>query len=74
MRNELNKIHFQFEMGNSNGTILRTPGENENRLKIILNMPVDPLNLPEKEKMVAYLIYPIEPLTANKVIMTSLYL
>ena len=48
--------------------------ENENRLKIILNMPVDPLNLPEKEKMVAYLIYPIEPLTANKVIMTSLYL
>ena len=56
---------FQFEMGNSNGTVTRAAGQNT--LKIILNMPVDPLELPAADKTVAYLIFPADSLTANQV-------
>ena len=53
-------------MGNSNGTVYRTT--EDNKLKIILNMPVDPLELPDAEKLVASLIYPADSLTATQVI------
>ena len=46
-------------MGNSNGSVvaIKQEGDHEKRLRVILNMPVDPLNLPDTEKAEAFVYY-----------------
>ncbi|KAL5255736.1 hypothetical protein ACHWQZ_G011081 [Mnemiopsis leidyi] len=56
---KLEESTLKFEMGNSNGSVvaIKQEGDQEKRLRVILNMPVDPLNLPDTEKAEAFVYY-----------------